>query len=247
MSATPLLLLHAFPLDARMWRGTCACFEAERLVLAPNLRGLGTADRGLAPLSLRQHAQDLVELLDREAVPRAFVVGLSLGGFVAMALAKLAPQRLAGWLLASTTPWPDDAVTRAERERMAEELRGMGVATLPALWIDRLLARASSDELRQELRTFMLEQDPAGVLAALRALRDRPDLSDVLRATTVPTTFVCGAHDALTPPAVMQRAAALVPGSRLHVVCDAGHLVPLEAPERFAALLRDALAEVDSG
>ena len=228
----PILFIHAFPLDARMWRPQLGALNAIRLV-APDLRGFGNNLR--APLfeSFELHAKDLVALLDRSSIAKALVVGLSMGGYVAFALARLFPHRVAGFVFANTRAEPDDDATRQKREAMIEQVKNVGTSLLPNVMLPGLVASTCEDATRNSLRAMMLEQSALGVIAAVRALRDRPDARGVLSQIHCPTAVVGGESDVLSPSALQKSIADAVPGSELTIIPGVGHLSNLEAPAAF--------------
>ena len=228
----PILFIHAFPLDARMWRPQIEAFRNIRL-LAPDLRGFGRNHRSPLFESVDQHAKDLVALLDQSSTPRALVVGLSMGGYIALALARLFPHRVAGLVLANTRAEPDQDADRDLRDAMIEQVHSVGTSLLPNVMLPKLVAPTCDDVTRSFLRVMMLEQDPQGVTSALRALRNRPDARGGLFQIHCPTALVGGELDALTPPSVLHAIADAVPGATITVIPGAGHLTNLEAPAAF--------------
>ncbi len=228
----PILLIHAFPLDARMWRPQVEAFRSIRL-LAPDLRGFGRNQRSPLFESIDQHAKDLVALLDQSSTPRALVVGLSMGGYVALALARLFPHRVAGLVLANTRAEPDLDADRGLRDAMMEQVQRVGTSLLPNVMLPKLIAPACDDLTRGFLRAMMLEQEPQGVIAALRALRNRPDARGALFQIHCPTAVVAGEQDVLTPPSVLHAIADAIPDATVTVIPGAGHLTNLEAPAAF--------------
>lgn len=242
----PLLLIHAFPMDSRMWRPQLDAFTPTIRVLAPDLRGFGRNQRSPLFESVDQHAKDLVALLDQSSAPRALVVGLSMGGYIALAMARRHPHRVAGLLLADTRAEPDDNATQHQRDGLIAQVRSVGTSLLPNVMIPKLLAPSCDDATRNFLRGIILEQDPSGVAAALLALRNRPDARGGLFQIHCPTALVCGELDELTPPSVMQGLADGIEGSRLTIVPGAGHMSNLEAPAFFNQVLSDLHDEVRS-
>ncbi len=233
----PILFIHAFPLDSRMWRPQVEAFSPSIRVFAPDLRGFGRNKRTPLFESVDQHAKDLVALLDQSSAPRALVVGLSMGGYIALALARLFPHRVAGLLLANTRAEPDDDADKTRRDAMREQVRSVGSSLLPNVMLPKLVSPGCDDSTRNFLRGLMLEQDPSGVAAALLALRNRPDARGGLFQIHCPTALVCGQLDPLTPPSVMQVLTDALPGSSLTVIPGAGHLSNLEAPAAFNQVL----------
>jgi pimeloyl-ACP methyl ester carboxylesterase len=250
MTSPAVVFVHAFPLDGRMWRPQLeriALSEPSRVALAPDLRGFGQNRAGALPETVEQHARDLVDLLDSRGLPRAVVVGLSMGGYVALGLHRIAPERVAGLLLADTNASADTAEARELRASRAERIRQEGVGFVPDEWIPLLVAAGCPPAVKLELRRLMLEQDHHGVAAAADMIGARPDATAQLGTIKVPTAVVCGEHDSLSTPAIMRELAAAIPGATLTIVPRAGHLTNLEAPEEFNAALLALLARVDGG
>ncbi|MGW2547033.1 alpha/beta fold hydrolase, partial [Kitasatospora sp. NPDC001574] len=122
-TGTPLVLLHAFPLNAAMWSSQLDELPGptgdEARVIAPDQRGFGGTVLGTDEPSLDAVADDVALLLDAAGVDRAVLGGLSMGGYVALAVARRHPDRLAGLLLANTKATADTEAARANRERIA--------------------------------------------------------------------------------------------------------------------------------
>ena len=228
----PILFLHAFPLDARMWRPQVEALRGVR-VIAPDLRGFGRNRRTPLFESVDQHAKDVVAMLDQASVVRVLVVGLSMGGYVAFALARLFPHRVAGFVFANTRAEPDSDVERAKRDAMIEQVQQVGTSLLPNVMLPGLVTSSCGDDVRNQLRGMMLEQDAQGVLAGIRALRGRPDARGTFSQIHCPVAVVGGACDVLSPPRFQQTIADGIPGAELVVIPGVGHLTNLEAPGAF--------------
>lgn len=228
----PLVLLHAFPFDGRMWRRTAA--DLERQVIAPDLRGFG--ESAPAPFSIADLADDVAALLDVLGLERAAVGGLSMGGYVALAFAQRHPARLAALVLADTKAGPDTPEARKARGEAIALVQAKGVEAYLEQNLPRLLAPGASHAVRDDVRSLGRQQ-PGSVIAGLEALRDRPDRRGELAAIRAPTLVIVGAEDALTPPTEARAMADAIPGARLVEIAGAGHLSNLEAPAAFMQAL----------
>lgn len=238
-----VLLLHAFPFDRRMWRSTAASLSPRYRVISVDLGGFGGSLRAGAA-SLADFADDAAAVLDAVGAPMAAVVGLSMGGYVALALAGHHPARLAALVLADTRAGADaDAVRRGRDEGIAT-VGAHGVEAFVAPMADRLLAPSASPSLRAEVLAMMKSQSAPAIAHALAALRDRPDRSRELASIGCPALVLVGAEDRLTPPSEARAMAAQVPGARFVELAGAGHLSCLEAPGAFEAALAEFLDEV---
>jgi 3-oxoadipate enol-lactonase len=232
-----LVLLHAFPLTAEMWQPQLQSPPAGWRVLAPDFAGLGGSDdHERIAVTLDDYASDVVAWLDRLGIAQVVIAGLSLGGYVAFALARLAPQRLSGLVLADTKAPADSEEARAGRERMLETLSERGPDGVAEAMLPKLLGettRQTKPELVSDVRSMILRNAPDGVRRAILRLRDRPDATPGLSRISVPVLVLVGEEDTVTPPSAAAALQAGIPGAALQTIPAAGHLSNLEAPDRF--------------
>ena len=229
-----LVLLHAFPLDRRMWEDTARDLAHAARVITLDFRGLGESE-GMATID--EAADDVAALLDHLHLERAIVGGLSMGGYVALAFAERHAGRLLGLLLASTRAGADTAESKQARDEAIGRVARNGIDEYVEELVPRLLAggNAKARGLALALAHF---QQPVGVASALSSLRDRPDRTALLPLLRVPVTIVVGTEDRVTPPAEARAMAQAIEGAELVEIPGAGHLVNLEAPEAFSKAVR---------
>lgn len=262
---TPLVLLHAFPVDARMWNPVRVRLEDQFRVITPDQRGLGesaldgSSARGLAESAANRRvverpglgsvAADVLELLDLLELPRAVVGGCSMGGYVAMELLRAAPQRVAGLLLVDTKSTADNDDQRANRHNVADRAERDGTGGwLAQDMLPNLLGRSTRDqrpEVVNSVRALIDAQPPDGVAWAQRAMARRPDSTGILRAYSGPALVVVGEEDTLTPLENARDLAGVLPEGELVTLPGTGHLAPVESPEAFADAVRPWLSAID--
>jgi 3-oxoadipate enol-lactonase len=230
----PLVLIHAFPLDGRMWTDTAQALSSRCRLIVPDMRGFGESDLGGDHPSIADMADDVAALLDSLGIERAAVGGLSMGGYVSLAFAARHPARLERLILADTRAAADSDVARAGRADALALVEKEGVAALVERQLAALLSPAASEALREQVRELG-KQRREGVSSAIRALRDRPDRRAELSAIACPTLVIVGTEDKISPPAEMVEIASAIAGARLVEITDAGHLSNLEKPNDFAA------------
>lgn len=240
---TPLVLLHAFPLDARMWADVAALLPGAAPVLAIDLPGLGAAAGAPLPEpSLAAAADAVAAVLTGGGHDRAVVAGLSMGGYVTLALAERHPSLVAGIGLLDTksTADPDDA--RANRLRVASVVESAGTVEEVLPMATALLGTASREhpELVARLEAWIGAQPPAGVAWSQRAMAARPDRTAALTGYRGPALVLVGEEDQPTPVAAA-RTMADVLGVQPVVVPAAGHLTAVEAPSAVAEALADLM------
>jgi 3-oxoadipate enol-lactonase len=240
----PVVLLHAFPLNRKMWAPQVEVLAGTRRIITPDYPGFGSSPRPCAQPDVRYYAEQVRELLDKLALERVILGGLSMGGYVAFAALRLFPERISALVLANTRPDPDTEEIKETRRETARRVAEEGVEVLPKLQMERLLAPdtlENNKDVVETVRAMILESSPDGVVAALGAMRERPDSTDLLGEINVPTLVMGGAADALSTPEVMGEMAGKILNSRHLTLEGAGHLSNLEAPEKFNAALKDFL------
>jgi pimeloyl-ACP methyl ester carboxylesterase len=238
----PLLLFHGFPFSSASWAAQHASPPKGFRLLTPDHRGFGQSELAPGVSTMEAMAEDALALLDALKLPSAVVGGLSMGGYVALALARLDPGRVRGLVLVDTQSLPDDEASKARREAVALDVLANGVNGLVDGMLPKLFAAATPPDVRGPIEAMMRAQERQAVAAAARGMATRSDAKDLLARFANPTLVVVGAEDAITPPEKAKVMADLVTGARLEVVPGAGHLVPVEQPERFKALLESFAA-----
>lgn len=242
MSDKNIVFLHAFPFNSAMWQEQIRLLPSGWNTFAPDLPGFGNTP--VTQPNLDDWASWLLDQMGQRGIKRTFLVGLSMGGYLAFRLLAIAPKRFLGVLLADTRAAADTPEGKLRRTATAAKIREEGIDWMPEAQIPGLLAAqtiANKPSVVDFVRTMILDANPAGVEQALLAMRDRPDSSDVASKLTMPVSVVCGLEDVLSPPREMAELAATIPGASFHEIPGAGHLSCLEEPYHFARILADLL------
>lgn len=244
-SGRPMVLLHAFPLGAEQWLTQLSAPTPGWRLIAPDLRGFGeSVPTGTDGASMDTYAADVFDLMSHLDVPDATLVGLSMGGYVALAMLALEPRRVSGLVLADTRATADGAEARAARDRMVDIVRREGPPAVATEMLGKLLGETTRRDRPDQVDTVrrLIEANgPDGIEAAILAMKDRPDRSALLGSVTCPTTVICGAEDVITKPEECEGMSRQIPGARFVSLAGAGHLANLEAPAAFNAALRSAV------
>ena len=239
--APPVLFLAPYPLHGASYEGMlAACAGAGFRAAAVDPPGFGGTPARGAPLLVDDLARLAAAALDALGVQRAVLAGCSMGGYAAMAFARLFPERLAALCLMNTKADPDTAEQRAAREAGAQLALASGAAAAVDPQLPKLVAPglAESDpSLWRRVLSLAAGATPQGVADALRGLALRPDAAPGLRRVQVPALVIAGEHDQLVPRAAMEALAAGIAGARFEVVPGAGHYTFLERPVEAAALV----------
>jgi len=245
-AGTPLVLLHAFPLDGRMWAPQVEALAGTYQVIVPDLRGFGAArDQAVEEAGMGLLADDVARLLDDRGLDRVVLGGLSLGGYVALAFLRGHADRASGLVLLDTRATADGDQARDDRLKMAERVLAEGNGFVAEAMLPKLLGETSREhrpEVVEKVASLIREQTPEAIAGAQRGMAARSDTTDLLASIAVPTLVVTGEEDAVTGPEAGRDLAAGIPGARFLLVAEAGHLVNLEQPEIVNEALLDFLA-----
>jgi len=236
-AGVPLLLLHGFPLHSEsFWPQLESPPEGVRL-LAPDHRGFGASAAGLEPLSMDAMAEDALGLLDALDLREALVGGVSMGGYVAMALLRCAPQRVRGLLLVGTQARSDDDAGRERREATARSAEAEGIDPVAQAMLPKLLSPNAPTSSQARLAAIVRSISGAAAAAGSRAMALRPDSLPTLAAFRGPACIVHGADDALIPLERGHEMAGLIEGSEWVALPGAGHLAQIEEADACGAAI----------
>jgi 3-oxoadipate enol-lactonase len=243
-----VVFVHGHPFDQSMWDPQVEALSWQYRVITLDLRGYGASEVPDAEVTtLETMAKDIEGLLDHLKIQKAVVVGLSMGGQIAMAFADLFPERLAGLVLAATFAEGETPEGAAARRAMADRFAKEGSVLPGGEMLPKLLAAASvkrDPALAVKVYTMIANAPPAGAAAALRGRALRKDYLAPLRQIAVPTLIVVGTEDQFSPIERAERIRETIPGSRLEIFEGIGHMPNLEAPDQFNALLHEYLATI---
>lgn len=240
-----MLLVHGHPFDRSMWEPQLELLGRRFRVVTPDLRGYGESAARPGKVTMRELAEDVEALLDELGIGTAAVVGLSMGGLVAMELALAEPQRWWALGLVATTAQPVTDEERRERLAAAETLETVGLEPVVETMRERLFGPACPPEVIDRVVAMMRASNPDGAAAALRGRAERPDYRPGLQALELPT-FVCtGTHDSWSTEAVTRELVDCLRSPQTVLLEKVGHLPNLERPDEFNRELLRFLEETE--
>lgn len=240
-AADGVLLIHAFPVDARMWDEQVeALHSLGWRVAAPSLPGFGDSPAAGPVMAMGAAADRCLQALDAAGIERAVVCGLSMGGYVTFELWRMARQRVAGVVLANTRSGADTEQAADARRSLAARLRTEGSGFLVAA-PPPLLAAAPGQGRWPAVLGMMAEQSPEAIAAAAEGMAERRDSTPDLGTIDVPALVLTSDADTLIPPGVSLEMADHIAGADAVTLAGAGHLSNVEAPEAFSTALRSFL------
>lgn len=245
MSEPPLVLLHAFPLDHRLWQRQAVDLAAAGWrVLVPDLPGFGGTELPDAAPSLDAVAGLVLADLGDRGIDRCVLGGSSLGGYVAMAMLRARPQVAVAVMLCGTKATADGQEARANRERMARlvlDSPDSCARILESSFLPGLLGattHAARPHVVAEVRGWMADARAETVAWYQRAMAARPDSRAVLESLAVPGLVVWGDEDAISPRSEQDLILESLAAPQLAVIEGAGHLACVEDPDAVTSTIR---------
>ena len=240
----PVLWVHGFPLNRTFWAPQTRALYAHARHIAPDLRGFGGSTVA-GPWTMDRYADDLVALLDLLGIRQAVVAGLSMGGYIALALWRRHPTRVRALVLADTRASADTAEGREKRQALIALAREQGADAVAEQQITGLVGKSTRErqpDLVEQLRLICASAPVDGIVGATEAMLARPDSTPTLGTITVPTLVVVGEEDAITPPKEARAMHDAIRSSRLEVIRGAGHVSSFERPSAFNHVMSEFLA-----
>lgn len=238
MGQIPVVFLHAFPVNQKMWElQTDALQEAGIPCLTLDYPGFG-ASRLIDEIEeIDDYGTAVKSVIQELHITKAIFVGLSMGGYIALALFRNSPQLFHGLVLADTRASADTDETRQKRFGMIEQLNSSGDASfIFEQHIGKFLTeetRQRTPELEKQIMALMNESSNDGIRSALKAMAGRPDSRPLLKEMGFPVLILTGEKDELTSPAEAEEMASLCPDTTMHLIPDAAHLSNMENPAEF--------------
>jgi pimeloyl-ACP methyl ester carboxylesterase len=226
------VLLHAFPLSARMWEPQFALADEGWRVIAPDF---AASSQSSTP-TMDDYAGQVIDLLDSLRIHEAVIAGLSMGGYVALAMFRHAARYAQALILSDTRAEADTPQAVEGRRKMQMLVREKGQAAVADEMLPKLLGdttRRTRPETVEQVRALVLASSAQSISGALNALMTRPDSTSLLPSIHCPVQIIVGEEDTATPRALSENMQQRIAGSELAVIPQAGHLSSIEQPHVF--------------
>ena len=246
-SGLPLIFLHGFPFSSEMWLPQLKALPPEYRAYAYDLRGLGANDPGDGQYTLEGHVDDLLALMDGWGIPKAVLVGLSMGGYIALRAIERAGDRFLAAILADTRSETDSDPARWRRAAQVKEVKAVGSKAfaevlLPAGFTPETMK--TKPELVEPIRQTIARTSPLAIAGTLIGLAARSDTTSSLSKFELPVLILVGEKDQVTPPEASRAMHQRIAGSKLEIIPEAAHLSNLENPADFNRHLLEFLRSV---
>ncbi|MBC6606218.1 alpha/beta hydrolase [Hymenobacter sp. BT188] len=237
-----LIFLHGFAESSAIWAEFTQNYPPEYKIVTPDFPGYGVSKVAPADYSMESLAEFVKDELDQAGTQQAILIGHSMGGYVALAFAEKYPARVAGLCLFHSSAQADSEEKKASRDKNISFVERYGVAKFMETFIRPLFADANEEMMmpyRRKLEEIGTATSQASIIGGMRAMRDRPDRTEVLRKATFPVLFVVGKEDAAVPLATSLEQVALPPVSTALFLERVGHVGFFERPEATRRAVMD--------
>jgi 3-oxoadipate enol-lactonase len=228
---TPVVWIHGYPLASSVFEQQLAIRGVRHVM--PDLPGFGQSRPDGGALSIDDYAHRMLDLLDQRGLQKAVFAGLSMGGYISLAIARIAPERLRGLVLIDTRETADTEEARKGRYESIEKVKKEGVQPIVESMLPKMLTPAAPKEMKERVREIMSSSSSEGVTAALHAIATRPDSSGVLPKIVVPVLIVVGEQDTITPPSDAERMQSRIARAKTVRIANAAHLSNYEQAAEF--------------
>lgn len=246
---TPVVFLHAFPVNRQMWAPQLSVLRKKKIAwITYDYPGFGETPILSDVSDIYAYGREAIHFLDEVGVEKAVFVGLSMGGYVALSLYRHHPERFAGLVLADTRASADTAEGRENRYRIISQLQQ--TADPQPLFNGHLEkffteeTRRNRPDLLAQTRQMMAAASLKGIIAAQKAMAERPDSTALLPQMNFPVLVLVGEQDTLTTVADARQMVDRLPNGQLAIIPDAAHLSNLEQPDQFNEILGEYLSRV---
>ncbi len=232
----PVVFVHGFPFSHEIWHSQLTVAGKLYHAIAYDVRGHGGSSVGDGQYSIEQHCDDLIALLDHLKILKVVIVGLSMGGYIALRAMERNPERFRGLVLCDTRSEADANEGKIRRANDATRVKREGSKTFADEFVHKVFAAESFSRRKEAtdlVHRIIRRTPPLSIAGTLIALAARTDTTASLAAITVPTLILVGEHDAITPPAASQAMLERIQGAELAVVPEAAHMSNMENPEFF--------------
>ncbi len=231
----PLVLLHGYPLDHHLWDEVAPLLEDTFDLILPDLRGFGESSTVDSFYAMEDFASDISDLLDELGIQKTAITGHSMGGYVALAFARLFPARVRGLGLVSSQAAADSSERKEGRYKSAAEVADKGIGSV----VETMAPKFTTDKRLQEFaRQSMERQQPAAYIGALKAMAERVDSTPLLSSFRFPVVLIHGDADQLIPVDRAREVKAILPQAYWVEINRAGHMPMMENKEKTAEALK---------
>ena len=243
-SKNPIVFVHGFPFDHFMWNEQVEELSEDYYCVRYDIRGLGASPAGDGQFTMESFVDDLEIIIDELNLNSPILCGLSMGGYISLRAVERMQKKFRALILCDTKSVADDNEGKIKRAAAINQINSGEFEN----FIDSFVLNCFGEKYVKENRTGYnavvgrsRENDPIGVKGCVLAMAGRTDTTPGLKNINLPALIICGSEDKLSPLGVMKAMADQIPNSQFVLVEEAGHMTPIEKPEKVSSALKEFL------
>jgi 3-oxoadipate enol-lactonase len=232
----PVIFIHGFPLSKEMWKPQMEEFKKDFTVLSYDVRGHGLSDIGNGQYTIEYCVDDLFGLMDILHIQNAILVGMSMGGYIALRAVEKNQERFKGLVLCDTRSEDDTNEQKIRRANQAKSVKIYGMKKFANTFLPTVMTQKNIQKRTDVFRHMhdIIERNSSNAIAGmLIALAARTNTTAFLPSIKIPTLLMVGQFDEITPPSISIQMKEKIADSEMHIIPDAAHLSNVENPEEF--------------
>lgn len=237
-SGKAVMLIHGFPMAAAIWRGFIGKLSESFRVITPDLPGFGDSPLPDGAFTIDDIADIILRKADTLGIDKMVAIGHSLGGYVTLAMVNRDPDRFAGFGLFHSTALPDSDEKKAARDKAIAFIGTNGAEVYSSNFVTPLFADSNHPDV-PFVRELNIRANAATLVGYLKAMRDRPDRTEVLKSFPRPILFIAGGKDPVIPPADVRKQAEAASEAVFYELEHQAHMALLEDVPATSSLVYD--------
>ena len=235
-SGSPVILLHGFPFHSGIWEGFAEKLSSQFRVYTPDLPGFGKSTSIGANFTLEMVAQEIIPWIEKNKIEKSVLVGHSLGGYVALAIAEKRPDLLKGLILFHSTAYPDTEEKKQSRNKVIEFIDKNGVEAFTSNFIAPLFYNQKHAAIGK-VRSIAMEAKADTVKGYTLIMRDRADRTNVLKNFSNPILFIGGENDGGIKPESLTEQASIGKQAKAEILPKMAHMGMFENEEKTLEII----------
>jgi len=242
-----IIFIHGFPYDHTMWKEQIDVLSEKYFCVAYDIRGLGESAVGDGQYTMESFVDDLEFVIDELKLNKPVLCGLSMGGYISFRALERMEEKFYAVVLCDTRSEADNNEGKLKRAAAIKKINTEGLDPFTKDFITNCFGDDYKQHNKDEFEKRISKSssfDPVGVKGSLLAMLGRNDTTDYLSNIKIPTLVICGEHDVLTPPSVMQPMAEKINGAEFVVIKNSGHMSPIENPKEFNEAIKKFLEKL---
>ena len=239
----PLIFIHAFPLNQKMWDGQVSYFKNKHRIITYDVRGLGLSIQPDNQFTMEKYANDLLSIIESLRLEKCIACGLSMGGYILLRAFEIDKSRFSSLILSNTKAERDSNEGILSRAKSINEIKTGNKEKYFNDLIKKLLGSSSYSDLKIKsyVKGLINDNTDEGICGSILAIATRTDTADLLGKIDIPVLIISGENDTLIPPSIAEQINRKISNSYLRVIKEAGHLSNIENPKEYNFILDDFL------